>query len=369
MNQKTANISLMRVVHSAIILRKIRAQTINSGILQNICYAVLIAVLIFSSGCSSTPTYQIEAFSSSVESLTKSTDELLTEYNSSTLDAQLTALRGEHVPVNTGDDTTKNNLSIDRLSTIVNVFDLDTQKKLSIYRANNALKRYADSIGQLASASNRNSVSSASATLVNSLKGMEESYKGLKGDDKASLLEPEALGTFGAIISTIGDAITEAKRKAALKKIITKADPYIHNLTCVIISVLDAADMADDLKTNARLTLEAKIANYNSRVDNGDYRTNQEQQGKDLRAMWDEYQLMAVTEKRLNHLKNSMESIGKQHAVIKEEVTANRFTSQKVMEAVAVIKDMDNRYNLFKNSTISCDKLKINDKGQAICDE
>lgn len=321
---------------------------------------LFLSVFLLITGCATTPTTQIETFAESTAALTESTDNLIEEYNRSTVHAELRLMKAQHTPG-------KTNLTIEALSNIKNVFGDDAKKKLAIYRANKAIQNYAIALKALAQAGDRKEITKATVNLIGSLQGMETSYQTLIGNDKKKLFEKDELGTIGAVIDLIGSTIAEEKRRKALKEVIVAADTNIATLVKEVNTVIDTLDLADDIKTNNILTISNKIVDYNRMVENKEFNSNPEKQYELLLSLWEENQKAISIPKKIAHLQKSLEAISTQHSKIKDEVVKDRFTSEEIVKAVGTIQEMKKRYDEFENAIVTCDKVEVNDKGDPVC--
>ena len=323
-------------------------------------YFIFLSLIFFVTGCITTPTTQIETFAESAAALTESTDSIIEEYNRSTVHAQLRLLKIQHIPGN-------NNLTIEALSNIKNVFGEDAKKKLSIYRANKAIQNYSKALKALAQAGDRKEITKATVELIGSLQDMETSYQTLIENDKEKLFKKDELGTIGAVIDLIGSTIAEEKRRKALKKIIVEADDHIAMLVKEVNRVIDALNLAEDISSNNIVTISTKITDYNRMVERGEFNGNPEKQYELVLSLWEENQKAIAIPKKIAHLQKSLETISTQHNKIKEEVVHDRFTSEEIIKAVGTLQAMKKRYEEFENAIVTCDDVEVNEDGTPVC--
>ena len=91
------------------------------------------------------------------------------------------------------------------------------------------LKKYADSLGNLANANYSKNVDSASKDLYGSLNGLAQTYQ--KATTQSLPFTTNDTAIIATAIDAIGNAIVEYKRQSALRTIILKTDPSIQ-LVC-----------------------------------------------------------------------------------------------------------------------------------------
>ncbi|WP_027951256.1 hypothetical protein [Haliea salexigens] len=324
---------------------------------------IVVFTSLFVVACTTTtPLNQIDKFGESTSALTEKTDELITEYNESQVEVALHFKMRTHIP-------NRNNLQLEDLATIGYLFDGDEKKELAIYKANSSLGAYAKSIRLLAQSGNRADIAKASVSFVSSLDGMQQSYQELLGDKKATFFSDRELGFIAAAIDAVGSAIAEEKKRGALKKIITEADPHIATLIDEIVKQIDQMDYNSQLSTNRSLILQSKITDYNNRVEAGYYATKPDDQYQELFRLWRDAQSVIVTSKEIRNLVEALQEVKKQHAKLAQEVGENRFSSDAVVAAIKDLEKKRKRFEDFEESIVTCDKVKINDEGVPECDE
>ncbi len=323
-------------------------------------------VIVFAiSGCTSTPLTQIENFAESTAKLTDATDQVIEEYNSVTINEQLQTLKTTHFKTTNPAD--QRLLSLDELAAIENVYGSDAKKKLSIYRANKSLNDYATAIKALAQAGQRQDISDASVEMVGSLSEMEASLKDLKGADYKPYFDKKKLGSIAATIDLIGSELADSKRKKALKKIITDANPHITQLVDVVVTQLDALNYEMHLNDYSYAALNRRIMDYNNRVARGEYTAKPDKQFEDLLTLWKQTQAHVVNSKKFNHLKVSLRSIASEHEKIALAVSNDQFSSEEIVDAVKNLQDKRKRFDEFKEAIITCDEVGFNSAGEPIC--
>ncbi len=304
---------------------------------------------------------QVETFAASAVGLSEATGELIKEYNASTINAGLKNMAVQHHPGG-------QNLTFEKLESIQAVYGHDSLKKLSIVRANQALKQYSSAVLGLAQAGDRESIAKASAGVVSSLHKFNESHQGLTGRAEP-LIGDSALGHIGAAIDLIGAKIVEKRRRQAIKIIVTKADPHIAALVNELTASIDSLSFVDDIVTNRTLVLSTEIAGFNRRVANEYYRNEPDQRFDDLKSLWESNQELLKTPARVGHLKKALQEVAKQHSVIATEVSEDRFTSDGIMRAIAEIKAMKEQYESFQDAIVGCDKIRVDEDGSVSCGE
>jgi hypothetical protein len=87
------------------------------------------------------------------------------------------------------------------------------------------LQKYANSLGALANANYRPDVDAASKDLYGALNGLAQTYQTATAQSLPGGTSDTAI--IAAAVDGIGNIVVEAKRQAALRKIITKTDPAI----------------------------------------------------------------------------------------------------------------------------------------------
>lgn len=116
------------------------------------------------------------------------------------------------------------------------------------------LSNYSSALQQLAEADFDKDIDAAAKDLNGSLIGLRDTFKEASGRDLQ--LTDDDIGIIATAVNAIGKAIAEAKRRAAIKTTITKADPAVQRATALIASDLgqdsDLASFVKEAISNSR---------------------------------------------------------------------------------------------------------------------
>jgi hypothetical protein len=109
------------------------------------------------------------------------------------------------------------------------------------------LANYSGALQQLAEANFDKDIDAAAKDLNGSLVGLRDTFKKASGNDLP--ITDTDIGIIATAVNAIGKAIVEAKRRAAIKTVITTADPAVKTATALIASDLGgASDLASFVK-------------------------------------------------------------------------------------------------------------------------
>ena len=109
------------------------------------------------------------------------------------------------------------------------------------------LANYSSGLQQLAEANFDKDIDAASKDLNGSLVGLRNTFKKASGTDLP--ITDADIGTIASAVNAVGKSIVETKRRAAIKTVITKADPAVQKATALIAADLgQASDLASFVK-------------------------------------------------------------------------------------------------------------------------
>lgn len=116
------------------------------------------------------------------------------------------------------------------------------------------LANYSSALQQLSEADFAKDIDAAAKDLNGSLVGLRETYKKASGKDLP--ITDADIGIIATAVNAIGKAVVEAKRRAAIKTVIVKADSAVQNATKLIASDLgrdsDLASFVKEALSNSR---------------------------------------------------------------------------------------------------------------------
>jgi hypothetical protein len=315
----------------------------------------ILSALVLVSGCTSTPTGNVEAFGSAAKGVTDKVDSVIEEYNNESVNNELNKLAQHRTPITTS--------SFDPArQAIIGQAD---RKRYALYKANHALGTYADALRQLARSGTRDEINLASTNLYSALNGFNEQYKTLQ-DTQDDLVDNETTASIGTIIAAAGGAYAEKTRSEAIKRIVIQADPYIQSIADVIVDELMKGVIEERLYTMKHTELSGYIKHYNSKVAS----TGFSERRAALADIYEQYLDMQSSSASVVQAVKAIKEIKAAHSTLKDVVAEDQFSSEALVNAIGRLRDMDSRYGDLEELMLSCETEIIadDDKG-VICEQ
>lgn len=320
---------------------------------------ITLSCALFLFSCASTPTTQISTFGQSAKAITESVDAVMTEYNDAALERSYTdyavTFNAPGAP----------SLTRDQLGKIAQPITAAQRKTFAIYRANKALGSYALALAELANAISRDDIDRAAAELYGSMVSLNEQYAALT-ESKAQLFTEDNFAGFAKAISAIGHMVVEKKRRDAIKKIVTQADPHIIRICDTIVEQLKSAGMEDAIAASRTYVLAEEVLDYNDRVKPSSTLEWKRNQIKRLHGL---QQDLANSKLTVQQAVKAIEAVKKTHGIVAKEVSKNRFTSAEIAAAVGKLKALEQHYNDFEELLLSCTDITSDSDGVLSCND
>ncbi len=168
--------------------------------------AISLMIILFVSGCASTPTKNIEAFGLATKNVTNKIDTLMSQYNSAEINDTITSVA-----------QSKKSFKIYSFAPIEKVLARKANKKnYALYKANDALGKYAEALSGLAKAGDRGKTDLAATKLYASIYNFNKQYK-ILNETTTDLIPKEKIAIFGKIVAGVSGLYFEQKRGKAIR--------------------------------------------------------------------------------------------------------------------------------------------------------
>lgn len=319
-------------------------------------YLAVISASILLTGCfSKTPTGNIEAFGVSTAGVTAKIDAVISDYKKANIHNEIVKMADRNITYDVD--------SLEPIKKII-IRDIDV-KDFALYKANNALNKYAKSLAELAQAGSRDEIALAAAKLSTSLKEMNTQYKTLAETDK-DLLSDEKSSTLSRIVAEVTTVYAERKKAKALKNIILVANEQIQIICKTINEQLLKGTIETRLYTMKETELNAYFNDYNKDVKEKSFATKK----KELDLIYSKYLEMQASALTINQAQKAISSVMEAHSKLKEELEKDRFSSKEIFKAISEIKEFHNSFDDLEELMLSCETEIVPDpKKGIICKE
>ncbi|PKH03132.1 hypothetical protein CXF72_08070 [Psychromonas sp. MB-3u-54] len=315
-------------------------------IVPTLSFAVLIL-----SGCTATPTGNIDAFGIAAAGVTSKIDAVISDYNKANVNDKLVAMAQSNKKYVRSD-----------MDPIKNIIIRGSDKtNFALYKANNALGGYATSLSDLANAGSREELALAGLKLSKSLKGMNEQYKTLQ-ETESDLISAENSGKISRVITEISRYYVEYKRGKALKEIIIAADPSVQIIGDIINDQLLKGVIEGRLYTMKGNELAGYFSDYNTQTDRLSFATKKMM----LDEIYEKYIAMESATATVIQAQQSILSVMKAHSILTEELKKNRFSSQNIANSIKNIKTVHNNFDDLEELMQNCETKIISDDEKGI---
>lgn len=313
-------------------------------------YIIATAAIVLS-GCASTPTGSIEAFSASTVGVTDKIDAVISDYNKANINDQLVEMALDRKKHTASD--------FDPIKDII-IKDSD-KKDFALYKANKALGDYAKSLSALATAGSREELAMAGVKLSKALKGMNAQYKILKQTNN-DIISDKNSGTISRVISELTTFYVQNKRANALKDIILSSDESVQTIGRVINEQLLKGVIEGRLYTMRNHEINGYFSDYNAIVADASFTEKK----KMLDELYEKYIVMQSTTATVVQAQQAITSIMMAHAKIKSELEENRFTSKEIIKAISEIKTVHKSFDDLEELILTCETEIISDAQKGI---
>lgn len=265
-----------------------------------------------------------------------------------------------------------------RLSDLDSIIDPTSpllRKQMVILEANQQLTTYANALTQLANVSSKVEIQQSSIKLTSALSSLNDSYLDLryaKDSDRETIIttQQQQFHDNEAIISTavagFASAITEEKRRSALKEVITQGERVIEKLVPVIISELNQVKLHQSMATLELSALSDELIQYNQAS-----LKRPQKQAKAAENIMDFHQryiaIQAAALKDQQVIK-AFNQIAISHREITQQVNKDRFSSKEIVSAISQLNKEYKALRSFKKLLASCEgKIIKGDDGFLTC--
>lgn len=318
----------------------------------------LIPIIFFAvTGCSTTPSTQIQAFADSTKAITDKVDSVINEYNQSVLNRSFT----DYAATYNGSDSNK--LTSSLLEEIQQPIDDKAKKGLAVYRANQAIGAYAKSLSALSVAGSRVDIDLASAKLYGSMVGVNTQYKAIN-ENKSDLFKAEDFAGTARLVAEIGSLIVEEKRNNAIKGIVVSADPKIAALCDAIDKQLDESGIYDGISTSRQYVLTEELKNYKAQVKKD---TTLEWRQSEIKRLYELKQGVVTSKLLVQNAQKAIREVKTTHATLASELKNNKFNSEAIAMAIGRLRDLESHYDNFETLLLECKEIKKDDNGVLSC--
>ncbi|OLQ88043.1 hypothetical protein BIY22_07680 [Vibrio panuliri] len=329
--------------------------------------------------CSTTPTTNIAEFGLSIGNVTDEINISLDELSSLSLQSQADSLayltldqsreqvcagsasqiiQGE-VIVNPAECNIP--LRLTDLDSIVDPASPERRKQMLILQANRQLAEYAKALTDLANVSSKVEIQQSALTLTSSVSSLNDAYLLLSyaqhaeretiiTSKQAQFEQNESL--IATSVAGFASAITEEKRRAALKDVINQGDQVITKLVPIIVSELNRSKLHQTKATMELSALTDDLIQYNQASVKKPLKHDKAAKSiAEFHQRYLEIQAAALKDKQLV---NAFEQIAQSHHQITEQVNKDRFSSKEIVASVSQLNKHYKDLNSFKKLIESC---------------
>ncbi len=312
---------------------------------------VVATTVILLSGCTSTPTGNIEAFGLAAADVTNKIDAVISDYNIANINDKLVVMAQSKKKYVKSD--------FDPIKAVI-IRDAD-KRNFALYKANNALGGYAKSLSDLARAGSRDELAMVGVKLSKSLKGMDEQYKALAKTDK-NLISDEDSGMISRVIAELSTYYAEQKRGKALKKIIIAADPSVQNIGKIINDQLLKGVIEGRLYTMRGNELAGYFDDYNSKANKSSFSDKK----KTLDKIYEMYIKMESTTATVVQAQKAISSVMNAHEKLKKNLEKDRFDSKEILQALGDVKTVHKSFDDLEELMKNCATKIVSDEEKGI---
>jgi len=272
---------------------------------------LLLSLIIFFTGCTTVPLNHIGAFSKATAGLAETTAGSYEFINNSTVKRKISDIASD-LTQSPDDDTFKKIITDSNLAVRIKLLK--------------GVESYAKALGELASADFRKDIDEASKDLYGSLGNLQKTYS--DATNMKLPLSDESFALIATAVDAIGVALAENKRRDAIKSIVINSDSSIQ-MTLKLVSK-EMTDIQKFALANMNSIYVDKIKEYQTESKN----LTREERVSKLNAIWKAYNIAQATSELFKNVIVSSEKIASAHAVLKNTVEADKFTSKALVTEI-----------------------------------
>ncbi len=287
-----------------------------------IAFGIVVFCLLLASGCA-TQLNHVGAFSKASADIARCAADAYSAVNETTIERRLADIAAD--PATTPD--------VQAFKPLISSTDLGV--RISLLKG---VEKYADALGDLASADFRKDIDAAAKDLYGALGELQGTYADATGSSLP--ITNENLAIIATAVDAIGTAIAEKNRRSALRAVVTQADPGIQKAMLLVGDELPEfhSFVLQNLNTVETEMLkayqkEAPSVSYDVRIER-------------LRSIYRFHQAKEATAQSILDLGAAAKKIADAHALLTKVLSEGRFTSP---ELVAEIKGLASTAQSFKD--------------------
>lgn len=206
------------------------------------------------------------------------------------------------------------------------------------------VEKYANALGELASADFRKEIDTAAKDLYGALGELQETYKSATGNSLP--LSNENLAIIATAVDAIGTAVAENKRRSALKTVVIEADPAVQKALSLAgdeLPIFQEYVLAnlDTIETEMLEAYEKEVASiaYEERVER-------------LRKIYTFHQTKAATSQILVDVGTAGKKIGVAHASLVKAVKNDKFTSPDLVKQIKEVVSLSQSFKEYYDTLL-----------------
>lgn len=232
-----------------------------------------------------------------------------------------------------------------------------------------ALSNYGTAISSLASAGSRKDMELASANLYAAAIKVDANYQTIAGGQSANADDKKIAAIVSSAIVEIGSFYNTHKRNAALRKIITGADPQVQEICNTLSKGLEIDGFGDLIRANKQRVLFANINEYNFVITTTPTTLAwREGELKRLIALRSDLDKSAES---ITNVKKAIAAVGETHAALVKAVKDNNLNNADLFHKLNNLKSMVDHAKAYNETLLKCTsgKFKKDDSGEVVCQE
>ena len=280
-------------------------------IINLIIMSSFIAILVLSSSGCTTPLNHIGAFSKATADLSKQAASAYEKVNETTIERRINGIAAE---VGTSpDDDTFNKL----------IGGTNLEVRVALLRG---IEKYADALGDLASADFRKDIDAATKDLYGALGNLQKSY--MAATKSQAPLTNDNLAIIATAVDAIGTTIVEERRRDALRTVVIQANPTIQKSMELFKKELPM--LKELIMLNLDTIYTEKVKAYQKEGKN----VNFEKRVGMLREIRSSYDQMEASKILIENLSIAATRISDAHNILYVTVEKNEFTSKELVNEI-----------------------------------
>jgi hypothetical protein len=278
---------------------------------------VLFASLI-SAGCATVTGDQVGTFGVAAKSLTEDAEGAVNLLKASSIDMRVYEVAADPKgAVNT--------------DTFTSVFTEDEATALEVrIQMLSQMGDYAGALQKLAAADLGKDIDEASTELRGSLSSLNDTYKKVKGEE---LVAADTLDIVASAVNAVARTIVEAKKRAAIKRVILETDAAVQKVSELLATDLgaesDSAKYVTEAVANSRGSMQQA---YNFAIRNPGFTF--EQRLSALSRIGERAKTERQVPTFFGRVSKGAKAIGTSHAALRDGVSKNQFSTKEIIAAV-----------------------------------